>query len=137
MHTRYGSIDELVVSEVPVPVPGPGEVLVSVRATSVHPDVWHVVRGRPLVLRAMGNGLRRPKWTIPGTDLAGVVEAVGPDVCDLQVADEVYGESIRGHQWKSGGAFAEFATAPVGGLARNGGAGALGRVRRDRSTRRP
>lgn len=118
MHTRYGSIDELVVSEVPTPVPGPGEVLVSVRATSVHPDVWHVVRGRPLVLRAMGNGLRRPKWTVPGTDLAGVVEAVGPDVCDLQVGDEVYGESIRGHQWKSGGAFAEFATAPVGGLAR-------------------
>lgn len=118
VHTRYGPIDELVVSELPPPVAGAGEVLVAVRATSVHPDVWHVVRGRPLVLRAMGNGLRRPKVTVPGTDLAGVVKAVGPAVTGLQVGDEVYGESIRGHQWKNGGAFAEFATAPVGGLAR-------------------
>jgi NADPH:quinone reductase-like Zn-dependent oxidoreductase len=118
VHTRYGSVDELAISEVPTPVPGAGEVLVAVRATSVHPDVWHVVTGRPLVLRVMGNGLRRPKQTVPGTDLAGVVEAVGPGVTEFAVGDDVYGESVRGHQWKNGGAFAEFAAAPVGGLAR-------------------
>lgn len=118
MATRYGSIDDLAVRDLPLPVPGPGEVLVAVRAASVHPDVWHVITGRPRVLRVMGNGLRRPKQTVPGTDLAGVVAAVGPGVTRFQVGDEVYGESIRGHQWKNGGAFAEFATAPVGALAR-------------------
>ena len=52
-------------------------MLIRVRAASVHPDVWHVVTGRPAVLRLMGSGVRRPR-TVPGTDVAGVVERSVP-----------------------------------------------------------
>ena len=73
----YGSPDALQLRDVEKPTPGDGEVLVRVHAASVHPDVWHVVCGRPYVLRLMGAGLRRPKNPIPGTDMAGIVETVG------------------------------------------------------------
>ena len=63
--------------EIPPPVAGPGQVLVRVRATSVHADVWHAVTGVPFVLRVMGSGLKAPKRRIPGTDLAGEVIQVG------------------------------------------------------------
>ena len=74
---RYGAVDELRLGEVARPEPAEDEVLVRVRAASVHPDVWHVVAGRPAVLRLMGSGVRRPKDRVPGTDVAGVVESVG------------------------------------------------------------
>ena len=78
---RYGPYEEVLhVREVEMPPVGDAEVLVRVRAASVHPDVWHVVTGRPYVLRLMGAGLRRPKYPIPGTDLAGHVESVGKKV---------------------------------------------------------
>ncbi len=114
---RYGSIDDLSLQEVPTPVPAEDEVLVQVRAASVHPDVWHVVTGQPAVLRLMGSGLRRPKMRVPGTDVAGVVVSVGGRVTRFRRGDEVFGETIRGTQWCNGGAFAEFATAPEAGLA--------------------
>jgi NADPH:quinone reductase-like Zn-dependent oxidoreductase len=113
----YGSPDRLRLGEVDQPVPGDDEVLVRVRATSVHPDVWHVVSGRPFVLRLMGSGLRRPGCPIPGTDLAGVVAATGRSVTRFQVGDEVFGESLRGFSWRNGGAWAEYASAPEDGLA--------------------
>jgi NADPH:quinone reductase-like Zn-dependent oxidoreductase len=74
---EYGSLDALQLREVEKPAPGDDEVLVRVRAASVHPDVWHVVCGRPYVLRLMGAGFPRPKNPIPGTDMAGAVEALG------------------------------------------------------------
>ncbi len=114
---RYGSIDDLSLQEVPTPVPAEDEVLVQVRAASVHPDVWHVVTGQPAVLRLMGSGLRHPKVRVPGTDVAGVVVSVGDRVTRFQRGDEVFGETIRGVQWRNGGAFAEFATAAEDGLA--------------------
>ncbi|GAA4361024.1 NAD(P)-dependent alcohol dehydrogenase [Angustibacter luteus] len=114
---RYGSIDDLRLREVPTPVPAADEVLVQVRAASVHPDVWHVVTGQPAVLRLMGSGLQQPKMHVPGTDVAGVVVSVGADVTRFRQGDEVFGETIRGVQWRNGGAFAEFATAPEEGLA--------------------
>src|SRR2546425_6491624 len=72
---RYGSPDGLELREVDKPVVGHDEVLVRVRAASVHPDVWHVVSGRPYVLRLMGAGFSKPKNPIPGTDMAGNVES--------------------------------------------------------------
>ena len=102
----------LTLTEIEKPVPGEGEVLVAVRATSVHPDVWHVVRGLPYMLRAMGSGLFRPKVKVPGTDLAGVVDAVGPGVSRFAVGDDVFGQSVRGHEWKNGASFAEYAAVP-------------------------
>jgi len=83
-------------------------VLVRVHAASVHPDVWHVVSGRPHVLRLMGAGFFKPKNPIPGTDMAGVVEAVGQDVKQFQPGDEVFGETIGSMQWINGGAYAEY-----------------------------
>ena len=114
---RYGSVDDLTVSEVPRPEPAADEVLVRVRAASVHPDVWHVVAGRPAVLRLMGSGVRRPREPVPGTDVAGVVESVGSAVTRFKPGDEVFGETVRGVQWRNGGAFAEYATAPEVGVA--------------------
>lgn len=104
---RYGSPDALELREVASPSPGEGEVLVRVRAASLHPDVWHVVCGRPYVLRLMGAGLSKPKNPIPGTDMAGVVEGVGANVTRLRAGDEVFGETVD-FAWKHGGTFADY-----------------------------
>jgi NADPH:quinone reductase-like Zn-dependent oxidoreductase len=104
---RYGSIDELRLRDIDPPVPQEGQVLVRVRATSVHVDVWHAVTGVPFVLRLMGAGLRRPKNPIPGTDVAGTVESLGPDAGRFAPGEEVFGEIVRVNQWRNGGAFAE------------------------------
>ena len=61
---RYGSPEVLELQEIDQPAVGDDEVLVRVRAASVHADVWHVVRGFPYLLRLMGNGLRRPKHRV-------------------------------------------------------------------------
>jgi NADPH:quinone reductase-like Zn-dependent oxidoreductase len=106
---RYGPPGEVLrVREVERPVAGDGEVLVRVRAASVHVDVWHVVTGRPYVLRLMGSGLRAPAPRIPGTDLAGHVESVGAGVTRFEPGDPVFGE-VAATQWQNGGTFAEYA----------------------------
>jgi NADPH:quinone reductase-like Zn-dependent oxidoreductase len=115
---RYGSPDELVLRDVEPPGVADDEVLVRVRAASVHPDVWHVVTGRPTVLRLMGNGLRRPRHRVPGTDMAGVVETAGAGVTRFRPGDEVFGETLRGHQWRNGGAYAEYVAVREEVLAR-------------------
>jgi NADPH:quinone reductase-like Zn-dependent oxidoreductase len=112
VHDRYGSPDEVLqIREITVPPVGDDDVLVRVRAASAHADVWHVVTGTPYVLRLMGNGVRRPKFQVPGSDLAGVVEAVGRNVTRFKPGDEVFGESVS-FGWKNGGAFAELAAVP-------------------------
>lgn len=105
---QYGSLDELVLREVATPMVGDDEVLVRVRAASIHPDVWHVVSGRPFALRLMGAGFTRPRNPIPGTDMAGIVESVGKSVSRFRPGDPVFGETIVTHQWIHGGAFAEY-----------------------------
>jgi len=114
---KYGSPDDLELREVDTPVPGDDEVLVRVRAASLHPDVWHVVTGRPYVLRLGGAGLFRPRNPIPGTDMAGVVESVGESVKRFRPGDSVFGETIVTHQWTSGGAFAEYVSVRQDSLA--------------------
>ena len=107
---KYGLPDDVLkLREIDKPVAGDNEVLVRVRAASMHPDVWHVVTGLPYVLRLMGNGLRKPKRRVPGTDLAGHVEAIGKNVKRFKVGDEVFGESVK-FAWLNGGGFAEYAT---------------------------
>jgi NADPH:quinone reductase-like Zn-dependent oxidoreductase len=105
---RYGPPDVLELREIDRPVVGDDEVLVRVRAASVHPDVWHVVAGWPYVLRLMGAGLVRPKPAVPGTDVAGHVESTGKNVTRFSPGDEVFGETIRGYQWIHGGSYAEY-----------------------------
>src|SRR5437870_8345508 len=100
---RYGSPAALELRDVDVPTVADGEVLVRVHAASVHLGDWIQMTGSPYVMR-FATGLRKPKNPVPGTDVAGVVEAVGKDVGELRVGDEVFGWCI--------GAFAEYARAP-------------------------
>ncbi|MFH2006247.1 MAG: NAD(P)-dependent alcohol dehydrogenase [bacterium] len=118
VQTGYGAPEDVLqFREIDAPVVADDEVLVAVRAASVHPDVWHVVTGRPWVVRLMGAGLRKPKVPVPGTDLAGVVEAVGRSVSRFRPGDEVFGESHSRMQWCNGGAYAEYAAVPQDTLA--------------------
>jgi NADPH:quinone reductase-like Zn-dependent oxidoreductase len=117
VQNKYGSPDDLELREVDVPVVGDAEVLVRVRAASLHPDVWHVVSGRPFVLRLMGAGFSRPKNPIPGTDMAGIVESVGNSVTQVRPGDPVFGETIATQQWINGGAYAEYVSVPQDLLA--------------------
>ncbi len=110
---RYGSPDVLELRDIDRPTVGDDDVLVRVRATSVHPDVWLALRGVPYVLRIMGSGLRRPKNQVPGTDLAGLVESVGRNVTRFQPGDEVFGQTVGANLWGNGGTFAEYAAVPA------------------------
>jgi NADPH:quinone reductase-like Zn-dependent oxidoreductase len=117
---RYGPYPEVLrLQEVPAPVAGPGQVLVRVRATSVHADVWHAVHGIPYVMRLMGSGVRSPGLGIPGTDLAGEVTAIGPGASRVAIGDRVYGEVTGSvNLWANAGTFAEFAAVDEGLLMR-------------------
>ena len=90
-HDRFGPLDVLEFTDVGIPSPGPGEVLVEVGAAGVNPGDRHAIRGVPYAARLMGYGLRRPKQTTPGADLAGTVTAIGPGVSRFAVGDEVFG----------------------------------------------
>src|SRR5437899_11551258 len=102
---RYGSPDDLELRELEKPVVGDDDVLVRVRAASIHPDVWHVVDGQPYVLRLMGAGFFRPKTPIPGTDSAGITERVGKCVTRSRPGGSVFGQSDAGNLCFNGGAF--------------------------------
>jgi len=90
IYTRYGPPDVVQVTDVEKPVPKDNEVLIKVRAASVNPLDWHFMRGTPYFVR-LGAGLRRPKVTRLGVDLAGQVEAVGGNVTQCKPGDEVFG----------------------------------------------
>lgn len=98
----YGSAEVLQARDIEMPLIADNEVLVRVHAASIHVGDWILMTGSPFVMR-MATGLRKPKNPIPGTDVAGTVEAVGKDVQRLRPGDEVFG-------WCAG-AFAEFASA--------------------------
>ena len=107
VHQRYGRPDVLELRDVDKPVIEDDQVLVRVHASSVNPVEWYGVTG-PYFAR-IGNGLRKPKSTAVGADLAGRVEAVGRGVKDFQPGDEVFGSS--GWSW------AEYAPAREARLA--------------------
>jgi NADPH:quinone reductase-like Zn-dependent oxidoreductase len=102
---RYGPPSVLESSEVALPMPGPGEVLVQVRAAAVHPGDYFVMTGEPYVVR-LAFGLRRPRHGIPGRDLAGVVAVVGKDVTAVRPGEEVFG-------WSTEGTLAQYACVPA------------------------
>lgn len=100
---KYGGADTLRLSEVDTPRPLPNEVLIRVHASSLNFGNLVLVTGKPLPAR-LAFGLTKPKYRIPGGDMAGTVEAIGADVTRFQVGDEVYGD-LSGSGW---GAFAEY-----------------------------
>jgi NADPH:quinone reductase-like Zn-dependent oxidoreductase len=95
VNMKYGPPDVLELREVEKPTPTDDEVLLKVHAASVNPADWHLMRGDPYIAR-LSFGVRRPKDTVPGCDLAGHVEAVGNDVTMFQPGDEVFGSPF-GH----------------------------------------
>jgi NADPH:quinone reductase-like Zn-dependent oxidoreductase len=103
-------------AEIEPPPVGDDDVLVRVRATSVNTPDWITVTGTPYVLR-LQSGLRGPKTPVRGSDVAGVVEAVGGRVTDLQPGNEVFG-SAWADSLATTGTFAELTVAPASGLIR-------------------
>jgi NADPH:quinone reductase-like Zn-dependent oxidoreductase len=88
---KYGSPDVLQLRDIDKPEISDDEVLVHVHAAGVGRDVWHVMTGLPYPIRLAGYGLRAPKNPVIGSDMAGVVEAVGKDVSRVRPGDEVFG----------------------------------------------
>ena len=99
VYTKFGPPDVLQLKEIEKPAPKDNEVLIKVHAASVNPLDLHYMRGTPYIVRTQA-GLRKPKNTRLGVDLAGQVEAVGRDVTQFQPGDEVFGGRT--------GAFAEY-----------------------------
>lgn len=110
VYDRYGSPDRLRLEDVPVPAPAGGQVRVEVAATSVNLSDWETLRGSPAYARI--GGLRSPARRTLGSDIAGVVDAVGDGVTRFRPGDEVYGDNLR-----LKGGFAEYAVAPEAALA--------------------
>jgi len=90
VHDVYGDASVLRLDEVAVPVAGPGQVLVEVRATALHIGDWHLMAGLPLLVRPF-LGLRGPRQKIRGMDVAGLVHSVGAGVTALAPGDRVFG----------------------------------------------
>ncbi|MCU0475897.1 MAG: NAD(P)-dependent alcohol dehydrogenase [Anaerolineae bacterium] len=91
VYSRYGSPDVLSLQDLPKPTPQPDQVVIRVRAASLNPLDWHIMRADPALVR-LTNGLLKPKQpiNIPGADVAGVIEAVGENVTGFAVGDAVF-----------------------------------------------
>jgi NADPH:quinone reductase-like Zn-dependent oxidoreductase len=87
----YGPPDVLELRDIDIPEIADDEVLVHEHAAGVGRDVWHVMTGLPYPIRIAGYGFRAPKNPVIGSDVAGVVEAVGKNVTRFQPGDEVFG----------------------------------------------
>ncbi|NEU30613.1 NAD(P)-dependent alcohol dehydrogenase [bacterium LRH843] len=109
---KYGSPDVLELKEIKKPLPTENQVLVKVHSASLNFGNLVLLKGKPFLAR-FAFGLMRPKYPIPGGDIAGKVEAVGKDVKLFQVGDEVFGD-LSGCGW---GGFAEYVTVPEYALA--------------------
>jgi NADPH:quinone reductase-like Zn-dependent oxidoreductase len=105
----YGSTDVLEFRDIDDPAVEDNDVLLLVKAAGVEIGTWHVMAGKPYLLRIMGFGLRKPKVLVRGRDVAGIVEAVGKNVTRFKPGDEVFGTAD--------GSFAEYASAPESRLA--------------------
>jgi NADPH:quinone reductase-like Zn-dependent oxidoreductase len=106
---RYGAANVLHVTRIPRPEVNDREVLVRVHAAGLDRGTWHLMTGKPYLMRLAGLGFRRPRDRVPGRDLAGTVASVGVGVTEFEVGDEVYGVGR--------GSFAEYAVARADKLA--------------------
>lgn len=110
VQSAYGAVDVLQLRDVARPVPKAGEVLIRTHAAGLDRGTWHMMTGRPYLMRLMGFGFSAPKNPTAGLDLAGTVVALGPDVTAFQIGDAVFGIGQ--------GSFAEYTCARVDKLAR-------------------
>src|SRR5882724_13675930 len=117
VYSRHGSPDVLEIKDVEKPVPKDNEVLIKIRAASVNPLDAGLIKGMPYMLRVLF-GLRKPKDTRLGVDVAGHLEAVGRNVTQFKSGDKVFGVCIGDPQasavkvWTPQGAFGEYVCAP-------------------------
>ena len=100
VQSKYGSAQVLELRDTDKPAIGDDKVLVRIRAAAVNPADWSIMTGLPYIARLL-YGLRKPKNAVRGTDVAGVVEAIGTSVTRFRPGDEVFG-------WCNG-SFAEYA----------------------------
>lgn len=105
VYENYGSPDVLEFKEIAKPTVKDDEILIKVHAASVTPLDWHMLTGTPYIARLMA-GLLKPKRKVLGTDVAGVVEAVGSNITEFQPGDEIFGLSFYN------GSFAEYLCVP-------------------------
>ena len=105
VYENYGSPDVLELKEIMKPAVKDDEILIKVHAASVTPLDWHMLTGTPYIARLMA-GLLKPKRKVLGTDVAGVIEAVGSNITEFQSGDEVFGLSFYN------GSFAEYLCVP-------------------------
>jgi NADPH:quinone reductase-like Zn-dependent oxidoreductase len=112
VHDRYGPPEVLRLQDVERPAPKEDQVLVRIHATTVNRTDCHVRRANPFMWRFFA-GLRRPKWRILGSELAGEVEAVGAAVTQFEVGDNVFG--AKAYLSEGFGAHAEFASIRASG----------------------
>jgi len=110
VYTKYGSPEVLQINEVEKPFPKDDEVLVKVHAVSINDWDFGLLQGD--FINRILNGLRKPKRTILGSDIAGRIEAIGKNISKFKIGDEVYGD-LSG-RW---GGFAEYACAQEKALA--------------------
>jgi NADPH:quinone reductase-like Zn-dependent oxidoreductase len=107
---KYGAPEVLELREIAKPELGDHQVLIRVRAAGVNPGDWAIMSGLPYIARPFPlYGMRKPKNAVRGTDVAGVIEAVGTGVTRFRPGDEVFG-------WCTG-AFADYAAASEDALA--------------------
>jgi NADPH:quinone reductase-like Zn-dependent oxidoreductase len=109
LQAGYGSADVLRLDRISRPEIGSGEVLLRVHAAGLDRGTWHLMAGKPYLLR-LGFGLRRPRNPVLGRDVAGTVVGVGPGVNNFSVGDEVFGYAP--------GSFAEYAVARADKIGR-------------------
>ena len=110
---EYGPPAVLKLETAEKPIPKDNEILIKVYAAAANIGDWYFLTGKPFTVRLDPGGLRKPKTKILGGDIAGRVEAVGRNVKQFQVGDEVFGDVSNSGR----GAFAEFVTAPENVLA--------------------
>jgi NADPH:quinone reductase-like Zn-dependent oxidoreductase len=102
---RYGGPEVLQYRDVPTPAMGDDDILVRVKAASLNPRDWHLLRGIPYFVRLVWSGLRQPKFPVIGSDIAGEVEAVGKNVTRFRPGDTVFADVATG-------GFAEYVAVP-------------------------
>jgi NADPH:quinone reductase-like Zn-dependent oxidoreductase len=112
VYDRYGPPDVLQLQDVEKPEPKDNQVLVKIHAASLNYGNLVLLKGEPFLAR-FAFGLLKPKYTIPGGDIAGQVEAVGKDVKQFQPGDEVFGD-LSGCGWAG---FAEYVSVPENAIA--------------------
>ncbi|MBZ5753828.1 NAD(P)-dependent alcohol dehydrogenase [Metabacillus rhizolycopersici] len=112
VYNKYGPPDVLKLTEVEKPIPQDNQVLVKIHATSLNYGNLVLLKGEPFLAR-FAFGLLKPKYSIPGGDIAGHVEAVGKGVTQFQPGNEVFGD-LSGCGW---GGFAEYVSVPENALA--------------------